>query len=170
LLYGAGTITGNVNNNGTVAPGNSPGTLTIAGNYVQGAAGALNVELGGTGAGQYDVLNVTGTVTLAGTLNVSMFGGFTGSVGDVFNVITAGSVLGGTFGSLNYPGGYAFTANYLPVAFSLQLNTVGAPPIGAAALNSAAMNETVRELSLLNLYPSQTLAKSLDDPDEPDCE
>src|SRR5690349_22741933 len=52
-LTGSGTITGNVTNAaGQVSPGiSSAGTIGITGNYDQGAAGALNIEIGGLGAG-----------------------------------------------------------------------------------------------------------------------
>ncbi|MBK7145148.1 MAG: hypothetical protein IPH76_08045 [Xanthomonadales bacterium] len=51
-LRGVGTVQGSVNNTGaTVAPGSSPGTLTITGSYTQSAAGALEIELAGAAAG-----------------------------------------------------------------------------------------------------------------------
>ena len=39
------------NNGGTVAPGFSPGKITIEGNYTQGENGVSNIEIGGTEAG-----------------------------------------------------------------------------------------------------------------------
>src|SRR6202030_2833302 len=39
LLKGSGVVIGNVVNVGSISPGNSPGTLTINGNFTQGAAG-----------------------------------------------------------------------------------------------------------------------------------
>ncbi|MCC6212511.1 MAG: filamentous hemagglutinin N-terminal domain-containing protein, partial [Burkholderiales bacterium] len=47
-LSGVGTVNGNLTNNGTLNVGLSPGTLTVNGNYTQGAGGILNIELGGT--------------------------------------------------------------------------------------------------------------------------
>jgi uncharacterized repeat protein (TIGR01451 family) len=88
LLNGSGTITGNVTNAATVKPGNSPGTITITGNYTQTAAGTLNIELDGTGAGQFGVLNIGGTATLGGTLDVSLGGGFLPVVTNAFKIIT----------------------------------------------------------------------------------
>ncbi len=85
-LKGTGTITGNVSNGGTVAPGLSPGILNVVGNYSQTAAGTLAIELSGTTVGtQYDQLNVTGTVALAGTLAVTP--GFTPAEGDTFTIL-----------------------------------------------------------------------------------
>src|SRR5207253_6719188 len=83
-LSGSGTLTVNggtnfsVTNSGTVAPGLSPGILTISGNYTQNAGGSLNIEIGGLTVGtQYDQLVVTGNATLAGTLNATLINGFT---------------------------------------------------------------------------------------------
>ncbi len=59
----------------------------LDGDYIQSGAGTLAVELGGTAAGQFDVLNVAGTTTLGGTLNIANINGFTPTVGDTFRVI-----------------------------------------------------------------------------------
>ena len=40
-----GTVGGNLVNNGTVSPGDSPGTLTVNGNYTQNASGNLIIEI-----------------------------------------------------------------------------------------------------------------------------
>jgi hypothetical protein len=88
LLNGSGTITGNLTNGATVKPGNSPGTITISGNYTQTAAGTLNIELDGTGAGLFSVLNIGGTATLGGTLNVTLGGGFVPAVSEAFQIMT----------------------------------------------------------------------------------
>lgn len=65
-LGGNGTIIGSVTNNGTIAPGNSIGTTTISGAYIQGAGSHYQVELDATGAS--DKIAVTGTPGTA-TLN-----------------------------------------------------------------------------------------------------
>ncbi len=62
-----------VTSGGTAAPGNSPGILSVNGFELQ-SGGTLNIETGGTVAGtDYDQLNVTGTVTLAGDLDIDVF-------------------------------------------------------------------------------------------------
>ncbi len=72
-LGGSGTFHGNVAlDNAELNPGNSPGTLTIAGNLTLGAGSILNFELGepGTpGGASNDLVNVGGSLTLDGTLN-----------------------------------------------------------------------------------------------------
>jgi len=61
VLSGAGTIVGNLSNTGIVAPGNSIGTLTVAGNYSQ-SGGVYQPEV--NAARQSDLLKVTGTATI----------------------------------------------------------------------------------------------------------
>ena len=60
-LGGSGTIVGNVTNAGVVAPGNSIGTLNVAGNYTQ-TGGTFQAEVNATR--QSDRLNATGTATI----------------------------------------------------------------------------------------------------------
>ncbi len=67
-LKGTGS-TGNLINSGMVRPGNSIGTLTVAGTYNQNADGDLEIEM--NDQGQSDLLNVTGMATLDGTLTVA---------------------------------------------------------------------------------------------------
>src|SRR4030095_12911991 len=91
-LRGSGTVTGNVSNTGaTVRPGGTgtAGARTIPGAYTQGAGGTLAADLGGTSAGQFDVLAVGGTATLGGTLNLANIGGFIPSAGNQFRVVTS---------------------------------------------------------------------------------
>jgi hypothetical protein len=89
LLTGGGTINGNVVNAAELRPGDSPGVLTINGNYTQTADGTLDIEIGGPAVGtQYDRLAVSGTATLAGTLNVVILNGFVPTPGTSFGVLT----------------------------------------------------------------------------------
>jgi hypothetical protein len=86
---GSGTIGGSVNNNGgTISPGNSPGILTIDGNYTQGDTGTLALEIGGLVPGDdHDKLVVMGIADLDGTVAVELTGGFGPSTGDEFDVL-----------------------------------------------------------------------------------
>eukprot|EP00913_Durusdinium_trenchii_P028451 g26679.t1 len=92
-----GTLQGNGVNNfaGQILPGNSPGTLTIDGNYTQGADGTLVLEIGGNAPGaEYDQLVVTGNVQLAGTLEVVFVDGYVPAANETFDFIVAGSIAG----------------------------------------------------------------------------
>ena len=102
-LQGNGTVIGDVESSGAVAPGLSPGILTINGNYTQDPTGALQIELGGLNPGaEFDQLVVSGNVTLSGTLSVSLLNGFMPSIGNSFDILDWGS-LSGTFATLQLP-------------------------------------------------------------------
>lgn len=109
-LEGAGTIAANVSNaSGTLvasADGTNPGALAISGNYSQASGGMLDEFIGGTSAGQFSVINLTGgSLSLGGTLDISTVNGFALAGGQSFDIINfpAGS-LSGTFGTLAYDG------------------------------------------------------------------
>jgi autotransporter-associated beta strand protein len=99
-LGGTGRIIGNLTNNGTVAPGNSIGTLTVEGNYVHNAGSLLEIEFDGSGG--IDLLDVTGNVTLnGGTLRFVSLGNAEGSGG---TFLRAGGTLTGTFAMVETAG------------------------------------------------------------------
>lgn len=78
--------------NGEMAPGNSPGILTIDGNLSMSTTTTLRIELGGTAVGtEYDRLVVTGLADIDGTLSIVLTNGFVPSAGDAFDVLTYGS-------------------------------------------------------------------------------
>lgn len=92
LLGGSGLVNGNVSNNGFVAPGNSPGTLTINGNFTQGNTGTFKMEVANPTL--FDRLVVSGNASLAGKLQVLSFGGYKFQYGQQFAFLQAGSISG----------------------------------------------------------------------------
>ncbi len=122
-LSGVGTISGNLTNGGVVNPGGTgtAGTLTITGNYIQTASGVLNIELGGTTAGAFDVLAISGTATLDGTLNVSVINAYSPTVSDTFAVLTYASQTGvfATLTGLDLGGGMMLSPAYNAADFTL---------------------------------------------------
>jgi len=117
VLGGTGSIKGNVTNGARVAPGHSPGALTINGNYTQTASGILDMEIGGRLAGtQYDQLIVNGDASLAGTLSLVKYNGFLPTDGDNFQLLTYYG-LTGQFATTTglYPGSQRYyTTTYTP--------------------------------------------------------
>lgn len=93
LVAGNGTLIGNAISSGIFSPGFSTGELTLIGDYTQLEGGTLRVELLGVGPGMSDNLEVSGAVTLGGTLEILT--GFVPGIGDSFDVISYGSVSGG---------------------------------------------------------------------------
>ncbi len=116
LLGGTGTVTGLLTNNGTVSPGTSPGTINVTGNYTQSSTGLLIIEI--ASASSFDKLLITGTASLAGTLQVDTLGGYN-PIGQSFTFLTA-STVSGTFGTLtgNVTGSAATaaTVTYAPTS------------------------------------------------------
>ena len=129
-INGAGTLnlgSATLTNNGILAPGdgvNGTGTLTITGNLTQGGTGQMNMQLAGTGAGQFDKIAVSGTANLGGTLNMSTVGAYTGNAGDSFQLLTYGASVG-TFAAVNPPSGLGGTPTYNASDFFLALSLSG---------------------------------------------
>ncbi len=129
-LSGGGSVTGSVNNaSGTVAPGSSPGTLTISGNYTQGPAGTLDVEVDGTTPGQFDKLVVGANATLGGTLALHPSSAFAAAAVPGDSVGFLAGTNAGTFATTTVTpplaGGNTFNPGYGPTAVNA---VVGAPP------------------------------------------
>ncbi len=104
-LKGTGTIASSVITSGstTIAPGQSPGMLTIDGNLTLSAGNTLAMEIGGLTQGTlYDYLDVNGTLTLAGLLDLDFLNGFENSVqyANVFTLATADSAILGAFSNV----------------------------------------------------------------------
>jgi outer membrane autotransporter protein len=98
-LSGIGTLIGNVTNSGTIAPGNSIGTLSVTGNASFGAASSYEVEIRpGAGPGDADFLDVSGTVTITAGATaqiVKQAGLYT--AGTTYHILHAGGGVTGTF-------------------------------------------------------------------------
>ncbi|MFM8546188.1 MAG: LEPR-XLL domain-containing protein, partial [Betaproteobacteria bacterium] len=141
-LLGTGVWDGPLNNGGVVAPGESPGILTVQ-SFEQQASGKLKIEIGGLtpGAGQpqvldgYDRVAVSGEAKLAGTLSLDFINDFRPTAGQVFDVMTWSSRQG-VFTS--YTGLYAGNGIFLkPLYEANRLRLVATPLPGLQQLNVA---------------------------------
>ena len=105
-LGGSGYVGGlSVEGGGTLAPGNSPGILNV-GSTSLATLSTFAVEINGnTVSTQYDQLNVTGTVSLAGLLSVTM--GFAPADNALFFILANDSndAVSGTFSNAPVDGG-----------------------------------------------------------------
>lgn len=128
-LGGSGTIGGPVTSSGFVAPGGSPGVLTLANGYTQNAGGTLRIEIGGTTPDtQHDRLLVSNTAAIGGALTVVLTNGFMPAVGDRFVILQSASLGGKTFATTNLPpiGTNRWTVAYAG-STSVVLSVVAAP-------------------------------------------
>ncbi|MGB3815364.1 MAG: autotransporter domain-containing protein [Shinella sp.] len=97
ILAGIGTISGlvNINSGATIAPGNSIGTLTIAGDihFREGATYEVEVDEGG----QTDLIDVSGTATIDGGAVRVMAGTGNYAASTQYTILTADGGLTGTY-------------------------------------------------------------------------
>jgi hypothetical protein len=97
-VLSAGTVDFDlVNNGGTLAPGNSPGSTTINGSYTVNS-GTLEIEA--ASAASYDTVLATGAVALGGNLQIRLLNGFVPQNNQSFTILT-GQTVGGSFANLS---------------------------------------------------------------------
>jgi autotransporter-associated beta strand protein len=132
VVNSGGTLSGNtaiagnltLNAGGALSSGNSPGTTTVAGNFVGG--GLLNVEVQFNNAGApvngttHDFLNITGNVTGVSTLNILAVAPSTAptiTTGNGIELVRVGGTTSAGAFVLSGPvvqGGIQYLLNYLP--------------------------------------------------------
>ena len=176
-IQGFGTVTGNLVNEGTVEPGDGPGILTVTGNYTQTSSGTLDIQIGGLNPANplpgFSQL-ITGTSTLAGTLDVSLINGFTPSSQNEFVIVTStdGIPVSGTFVDNTIQlGNVTFTVVYNPsdhpndvvlkVLFSPVINTTQQPAsatVGSSIADTATVSggDNPTGTVTFNLYSNST--------------
>jgi fibronectin-binding autotransporter adhesin len=123
ILRGTGTITGAVMVRGTLAPGNSPGTLTTTASVTMAAGSTYQEDINGTGVGtgpgNYSRLLIAGPnsqFTASGaTLDVNLlnitgtvpYTPYTPAVGNSFSIVSADGGIVGRFAAFDQPDGLA---------------------------------------------------------------
>jgi len=135
-LAGSGTIDGSVSFvGGTLAAGNSPGTLHL-GSTSFDAASILNYQLdtpGVVGSGINDLVDVTGDLTLDGTLNVEALSGF--GVGTYRLFDYTGSLFDNGLDLGLIPGGFSYSID-TSVAHQVNLNVTAVPEASTMILSA----------------------------------
>jgi autotransporter-associated beta strand protein len=137
-LGGTGAIAANITTSGTIAPGaGGAGALTVTGNVTFNAGSTALFQIGGTTAGSFDELNITGALAAGGTLDVDLTGGFVPSVGNSFDLLDFTSLTGSFTLSLPaLPSGRVWnTANLLTTGtISVAAGLAAVPEPSAMAL------------------------------------
>ena len=131
-LLGTGTVGSTViNAGGFLAPGNSPGTMTVAGNLALQSGAFYIVQVNPTTA---STTNVSGTASLAGTVGAIFLPG--SYLSRSYTILTAAGGVTGTFDALGTRG---LPANFQPslsyagntVVLNLRARLIPAPtPLG----------------------------------------
>ena len=122
-LGGTGHTGGNVtvSNTGVLAPGNSAGLLGVNNLTLSGTGATLAIELGGTGAGQYDQVGITGSVNLDGNgkLELTLLS-FTPAVNDMFFLLLndGSDAINGTLFGLDQGDIFSAAGNYWQISYT----------------------------------------------------
>lgn len=121
---GNATISGNVTNSGAINPGNSPGSVIIAGNYIGGGVLNSEVQLNNAGAPingtTHDFLSIGGSASNTTLINVIPFapsGSPAATTGNGIELVRVAGATGAGQFALAAPvfaGAYEYTLNYLP--------------------------------------------------------
>jgi autotransporter-associated beta strand protein len=136
-LSGIGTVGGlTINSGGTFAPGNSPGTMTVAGNLAFQSGAPYLVQINSTTASS---TNASGSAALAGTVQAAFASGSYAT--RTYTILSAAGGLGGTtFNTLttsNLPAGFtaslSYTATDAILNLTATLGQLSGPSIGPSA-------------------------------------
>jgi hypothetical protein len=90
--------------NASLAPGLSPGVLTIEGNLALSSGSTLLMELGGTDPSFYDRLSATGSLQLGGQLVISSLNGFQPTASQTFELLRTQALVSGSMNSVTTAG------------------------------------------------------------------
>lgn len=91
VIKGEGNLVFNIpiENMGTVSPGDSVGVLSLTGEYLSDSVSSVNIDIGGNVADTlYDRLEIDGSATLKGTLNINLSDDYIPDEGEVFKIMT----------------------------------------------------------------------------------
>lgn len=108
---------------GQINPGNSPGTLTLQGNFTQELGSSLVMEIAGFAEGEFDVLHVTGDSVLNGTLEIRLLRNFLPAAGQIFTLLELDGAVTGSFSEITFPDlqpGFQFEAEQTGTTFQLR--------------------------------------------------
>lgn len=159
-LSGTGTVgPTTIASGGSLAPGTSIGTLGVAGNLSFATGSNFLVEVSPAAA---DRVNVTGTASLAGTLNAIALGG-TYTTGQQYTVLTAGGGISGTFGSLVTQGSFGGLAPSLSyIGNDVILTLAAAGPRNSATssfTDTIAFNPPTIEVRRVSLFETRIIGR-----------
>lgn len=157
-LKGTGTIGDTTINSGaTVAPGNSIGTLHIAGDLTFALGSTYDVEL--NAAGQSDKIEATGAVTInGGTVNLLAEAGSNYSANTTYTIINAAGGVSGTFNAVTLD----LTSIFLTPSLSYDANNVYAS-IARNGTSFASSARTANQTAVANAIESLGGGNSLYD-------
>ncbi len=116
-----------VENRGTFSPADNGVAAVAVKSFKQTATGILPLNLNGLAVSQFDSVAASGAVQLAGSISLTLGGGYVPGINDTFTILQATGGVSGTFSPLvqpaGLPAGRSFEITYL--ADQVQLKVVG---------------------------------------------
>jgi hypothetical protein len=160
-LEGFGTATAELNIYGVLSPGNAVvpvGSLRVLGDLTIEDGGEVDIDLGGTDAGELDTIDVSGNATFDGTLVVRLTGGYQiPSSGARFVVMNYADEVG-QFTNIVAPAGTQITATY--DATQLILQGIGPQTLSSSSSSSSSSGRTGSAASAAGSSASSTSTSS----------
>lgn len=155
----AGNVNANITINGTLTPGASPGTMSVAGNVQFGSNSISIFELSPT---VNDQLVVTGSVTVADGATLNLVGTRPITPGLPLNLVSASDGISGAFTVIKDPGVFGFIRQQGNAIQLLGLFPVGAglnPQIAATVeYTNTVLQANEADNALLNALPGLVTA------------
>lgn len=132
---------------GTLAPGHSPGVLTVDGNLLQGPGARLEIDIdgpaAGNGAGHHGQLRVRRGLYLAdGVLSVGLSGGYQPQLGQGFDIVQAEAGVLGGYAGVDQPVSATLRGMRFDVAYRPQGIRAYATPASYAGLAAAGVADS----------------------------
>lgn len=147
---GSYTFNAGFSNDGIIAPGCSPGILTIQDNF--NIAKGIDIEVEGDQFGQFDQLVVNGNMTAGGILNVIVANGT--AVNGSIKIIQTTGTFTGTFSQVNMPPNYTiqYQTDGVTLTSDGSVNTLTLDNQSAITINpTLATNEVRLDFKALNV-------------------
>jgi hypothetical protein len=160
---GTGTVAGSVTNTtGVLAPGDSPGPLTIAGEYTQEPGGTLAIGIAGpTPGSEFDQLLVGGGASLSGALSITNEGGYEPPLGQTFKIMSHASPPRGSFASIGGPSAGVYGVAYEPEGVTLTTDV--APVVHGATTTGGTTTTTTTTVTPPTTTGIATSAKAIEE-------
>jgi YVTN family beta-propeller protein/autotransporter-associated beta strand protein len=139
-----------------------PQPINVKGNYTQSAGGTLQLSLGGSAPGQYDLLDVSGAVALNGTLQLLTRNGFQPAIGEKLTIVLGAAGVSGQFSQVLEPFGplsrleVVYLSNSVLLEFGSNFTAFAQTPnqrAVAAEIDSTAFDR--RQAALLSFLQSE---------------
>jgi autotransporter-associated beta strand protein len=123
VLSGNGTVKGSLTNNGTLAPGESVGNLTVTANVALGLPGNTVMEVNNA-THTNDLLTVGGTLVYGGTLLLTNVSGTLYTNNQVLKLFSAAGGYTGSFTNIVFPGPTSYDATALTLDGTVRVVSV----------------------------------------------